>query len=203
MEIPNAKSILDIKAAKISDESLVVLAVTDSNLYQFSGNFSVIKILLQECAKDSQIITKNSLAIDGSLSGLSQSRQITTQQDDYKTFRNVSLQIYYDQREEERDSKPLGFGWANQQKYCFAQFKFQTEFDKSVNSEIIAYKPLEQKDLNIISYVRKDNDQIRFDTQQRLLYSVITQYHIIFIFETNITFLSSISQEIVFSKTFN
>lgn len=48
LEIPNAKAILDLKVAKISYDSIIVMAITESNLYQFSANTSLIKTLLLE-----------------------------------------------------------------------------------------------------------------------------------------------------------
>ena len=45
IEIPDAKAILDLKIANLSMSQNIVLAVTESSLYQFSGE-NVLKSML-------------------------------------------------------------------------------------------------------------------------------------------------------------
>jgi hypothetical protein len=101
-----------------------------------------------------------------------------------------------------KDSKPIGFGWGNQFKFGYAEFKYTTTIDEISNEEEIVFKNLKQEDLRVISYVKNDRDKVIFDPNLRPLQSIITQFHIIFIYETNITVLSSITQEIIFSRGF-
>lgn len=54
IEIPDAKAILDIKIANVQGHN-VVLAITESSLYQFSGA-SMIQSMLQHYQKNKALI---------------------------------------------------------------------------------------------------------------------------------------------------
>jgi hypothetical protein len=58
VEMPGAGPVLDIKIANLTYDQSIVLAVTESSLYQFSGS-CVLKSMLQECNKDQSQIIKN------------------------------------------------------------------------------------------------------------------------------------------------
>ena len=58
IELPDAKAILDLKIASLGMYQNIVLAVTESSLYQFSGE-NVLKSMLEECNKNSQNFIKN------------------------------------------------------------------------------------------------------------------------------------------------
>lgn len=64
-------------------------------------------------------------------------------------------------------------------------------------------KNLSQDDLKVISYVRRDKEKLEIDPSQKPVSFMITQFHIIFVYQTNITVLSNISQEIVYSRVFD
>ena len=61
---------------------------------------------------------------------MDQSRQISEQEDDLQSQQHVSLQIFYDQKQDVKDSKPLGFGWQHELKFCYADFQFTTRADE-------------------------------------------------------------------------
>jgi len=58
LEIPDSKAILDLKMANINFDSNIVLAVTESSLYQFSGE-NIFKNLLLEYKSNPAAIMKN------------------------------------------------------------------------------------------------------------------------------------------------
>ena len=59
---------------------------------------------------------------------------------------------------------------------------------------------IKRKNLTMIKYLKKENDS---PVENALPYSfALTQFHIIFMYPHNITILSKISNEIVFSKNF-
>lgn len=66
LEVPDSKAILDIKMANINFDSYVVLAVTESSLYQFSGE-NVFKNLLLEYKGNSTRISKHQLTLEASI----------------------------------------------------------------------------------------------------------------------------------------
>lgn len=55
----------------------------------------------------------------------------------------------------------------------------------------------------MISYVKREKDKPEFDPKLRPVSFMITQFHIIFVYPTNLTVLSSITQEIVYSRNFD
>jgi hypothetical protein len=73
IEIPDAKAILDLKIANLNMNQNIVLAVTESSLYQFSGE-NMLRIMLQECNKNSQNILKNQLTLEASIPSVDQAR---------------------------------------------------------------------------------------------------------------------------------
>jgi hypothetical protein len=73
IELPDAKAILDLKIANISMSQNIVLAVTESSLYQFSGE-NVLKSMLQDCNRNSQSILKNQLTLEASIQAVDQAR---------------------------------------------------------------------------------------------------------------------------------
>ena len=64
-------------------------------------------------------------------------------------------------------------------------------------------KNIKQEELNVIDYVKREKDKPEFDPKLRPVSFMITQYHIIFVYPSNITVLSSITQEIVYSRNFD
>ena len=64
-------------------------------------------------------------------------------------------------------------------------------------------KNIKQEELNVIDYVKREKDKPEFDPKLRPVQFMITQYHIIFVYPTNLTVLSSITQEIVYSRNFD
>ena len=117
VELPEARAILDIKVAQLSDSSLI-LAVTDSCLYQFAGAEQT-RTVLQTAGKDPTSITKHMLMIEASVQGLDNARSVSEQQDEAS---HVSLQVFYDHRAPKLEPRPLGFGWQHELKFCFAEF---------------------------------------------------------------------------------
>lgn len=51
--------------------------------------------------------------------------------------------------------------------------------------------------------MKRDKESIISDPEQKPVSFMITQFHIIFVYQTNLTVLSTISQEIVYSRTFD
>lgn len=123
LELPDGKAILDIKIANISFGQNIVLAVTDSSLYQFAGE-SMIKNLLMRYKGDRSMISKSQLTLDNTIQGSDMARHMPAQEDDFANQQKVCLHIFYDQREPEKDSKPIGFGWQHELKFCYSEFKF-------------------------------------------------------------------------------
>lgn len=68
--------------------------------------------------------------------------------------------------------------------------------------EEVQVKNLVQDDLNMINYVMRDKEKIIYEPNLKPVSFMITQFHIIFVYEHNFTVLSSISHEIVYSKNF-
>lgn len=64
-------------------------------------------------------------------------------------------------------------------------------------------KSLTQEELRVISYVKREKDRPEFDPKLQPVSFMITQFHIIFVYPTNLTVLSSITQEIVYSRNFD
>jgi len=95
LEIPDAKAILDLKIVNINFGQNVVLAVTESSLYQFSGE-NMIKNMLLEYKKNTALIQKNQLTLEASIQGVDQARQISEQEDNLQAQQQVQLQIFYD-----------------------------------------------------------------------------------------------------------
>ena len=75
--------------------------------------------------------------------------------------------------------------------------------DKLENKNMPVSKSGNQDDLKVISYVRRDKEKLEIDPSQKPVSFMITQFHIIFVYQTNITVLSNISQEIVYSRVFD
>ena len=75
LELPEARAILDLKVAQLGDSNLL-LAVTDSCLYQFAGAESV-RTVLQTAGKDQSLITKHMLMIEASVQGLENARSMS------------------------------------------------------------------------------------------------------------------------------
>jgi hypothetical protein len=69
IEIPDAKAILDVKIASFSSFKNIILAVTESSLYQFHGD-NVIKDVLQQYSKNNQKMLKHQLTIEASISNV-------------------------------------------------------------------------------------------------------------------------------------
>ena len=59
-----------------------------------------------------------------------------------------------------------------------------------------------QEELNKINYVKREIDKPDSGNGLKPVTFLLTQFHIIFVYPTNITILSNISQEIVYSKNF-
>ena len=59
----------------------MVLAVTESSLYQFSGE-NVIRNLLLEYKSDKGMLQKSQLTIEASVQGMDMQRHISAQEDD-------------------------------------------------------------------------------------------------------------------------
>ena len=64
-------------------------------------------------------------------------------------------------------------------------------------------KTLAQEELNMVSYIKRDKEKLEFENPHLKPVSfIITQFHIIFVYHQNLTVLSSITMEIVYSKNF-
>lgn len=123
LELTDSKAILDIKMARVSFDQHVILAVTESSLYQLSGDYTFRNLLL-EYRNDKAMLQKSQLTLEATVRGLDQQRSISAQEDDAYVQQSISLQLFYDQREKVKDSKPLGFGWMHELKFCFAEFQY-------------------------------------------------------------------------------
>lgn len=55
----------------------------------------------------------------------------------------------------------------------------------------------------MINYVKREKEKLEHDPKQRPVSFMITQFHIIFVYPTNLTVLSNITQEIVYSRNFD
>lgn len=76
--------------------------------------------------------------------------------------------------------------------YGFAYATFNV-----LNADFVVKK----KGITFIKYLKKDNDSPIENSQPGSF--AITQFHIIFMYQKNITILSKISNEIVYSKNFD
>jgi len=63
-------------------------------------------------------------------------------------------------------------------------------------------KSLTQEELKVISYVKREKEKQDYNPQLHPISFMITQFYIIFVYPTNLTVLSSITQEIVYSRNF-
>lgn len=89
---------------------------------------------------------------------------------------------------DEDDAIVSGFGWMNE--FCFYYASYQED------EYIIKKKNLEQA-----AYLKKEGDQL---TENILPHTfAITQFHIVYMYPRNITVLSKISREIVYSCKFD
>ena len=79
VELPENRAILDLKIASFKEtEQFMILAITESSLYQFSGE-GVIRGILEEYKSSPQLISKNMLTLEVSMGGADgQGRQSET-----------------------------------------------------------------------------------------------------------------------------
>lgn len=133
VELPEHRAILDLKIASFESQQFMILAITESSLYQFSGE-GVIRGVLEEYKSNPQLISRNMLTLEVSMSGFDDHRRNSESDDTYQA-KPVSLQIFYDHKEKVKDAKPLGFGWYHELKFCFANFQFQVKVDDYNNEE--------------------------------------------------------------------
>ena len=73
------------------------------------------------------------------------------------------MQLFYDQREDVKDKKPLGFGWMHDLKFCYAPFQFVNKKNEITNEEELHVKTLTQEELNIVNYIKRDKEKLEFD----------------------------------------
>lgn len=75
--------------------------------------------------------------------------------------------MFYDQREHVKDSKPLGFGWMHDLKFCFSEFQYTTKKNDLYDEEIKVIKNLTQDELNMLNYVKREKDVQEHDPKLR------------------------------------
>mmetsp|Transcript_34579 Transcript_34579/g.52888 ORF Transcript_34579/g.52888 Transcript_34579/m.52888 type:complete len:268 (+) Transcript_34579:218-1021(+) len=73
LEIPDAKPILDLKIASITFDQNIVLAVTESSLYQFTGE-NILKSMLLDYKQNPGLITKHQLTLDATIQANDEAR---------------------------------------------------------------------------------------------------------------------------------
>jgi len=66
LELPDGKAILDLKVASIGSSQHIVMAITDSSLYQFQGE-QMIKALLLNYKNDKSSIMKSQLTLEATI----------------------------------------------------------------------------------------------------------------------------------------
>jgi Pep3/Vps18/deep orange family len=84
-----------------------------------------------------------------------------------------------------------GFGWMNE--FCFYYANYSEDDD---GGYIIKSKALEQA-----AYLKKEGDQLTENVLPNAF--AVTQFHIVYMYPRNITVLSKISREIVYSCKFD
>lgn len=68
-------------------------------------------------------------------------------------------------------------------KFCYAEFQFTQGNDIIAGEDQEIIKPLNQEELNVISYVKRDKDIPEWDAQEKPVSFMITQFHIIFMYK--------------------
>lgn len=64
--MPDSRPIIDIKIASLGYTSNIILAITESSLYQFSGE-SNIRGVLQSYRGNAQLISRNVLTLEANI----------------------------------------------------------------------------------------------------------------------------------------
>ena len=103
----------------------------------------------------------------------------------------LKLQFFYDK------DQVAGFGWMNDSVFCYSQY----QADKEDASQTIAKALiLKSEDIRQIEYLRKEGDQpVEGEVPTGF---TISLFHICFMYSTNITVISKISRQIVYSQNF-
>ena len=142
----------------------------------------MIRNILEESKSNPQLINKNMLNMEINISAIDESRRIG--ETNGISSSNNQLHIFYDQKEEIQDAKPLGFGWGNQHKFGYGTFQFTTRVDEYSQEEERVIKNLGQDDLTVMNYVIKEHPErpAVVNPLQKPVSFVITQFHIIFIY---------------------
>lgn len=86
-----------------------------------------------------------------------------------------------------------GFGWLNDNYFCHGSY--------AVDSHSSTSSILKQKHIKNVNYLKREKDQPVEDELPASF--AITLFHIVFVYPTNITVVSKISREIVYSKNFD
>ena len=104
----------------------------------------------------------------------------------------VKLQFFYDNK------NVAGFGWLNDAMFCYGQYAADMVNDS--NERIADELILRSQKLEQIEYLKKEGDQ---PTEgETPLGFAITLFHICFLYHNNITVISKLSKEIVYSQNF-
>lgn len=82
VELPENRAILDLKIASFEGQQFMVLAITESSLYQFSGE-GVIRGVLEEYKSNPSLISKNMLTLEVSMGGSEDQRRQSEADDTY------------------------------------------------------------------------------------------------------------------------
>mmetsp|Transcript_34578 Transcript_34578/g.52880 ORF Transcript_34578/g.52880 Transcript_34578/m.52880 type:complete len:169 (+) Transcript_34578:225-731(+) len=97
--------------------------------------------------------------------------------------------------------KPLGFGWSHEHKFCFGNFQYTTRLNEITQQEEEVVKCLTQDELQKIAYVKREKEKP--EEAERPVTYLLSQFHIIFVYTSNLTVLSSITEEVVYSFNFD
>lgn len=95
LELTDYKPILDLKIAKVNFDQNMVLAVTESSLYQFTGD-TVVKSVLLNYKNSKEMLKRSQLTLEANVQELDRQRAVSVQEDDTIAQSAVSLQLFFD-----------------------------------------------------------------------------------------------------------
>lgn len=194
IQTPEYTEIKDIRMTRIK-EAYLVLAVSDTKLYQFAG-ISSLEETLDKYTKDYTLIQKHAIVI----SAKSQQKAADKKYGGYGTTPDpssqqaqasdpIKLQFFYS------NGLVQGFGWLHDTIFCYGSYSCDMVNDstKKIANELV----LKSQQVEQIDYLRKEGDQ---PVEGELPTGFAnTSFHIVFMYPTNITVVSKFSREIVYS----
>ena len=100
------------------DNLVLVLVLTQFKLYQFTGTSILLQSMLEKAWQDKDF---DFIHIESSLKNTD---KVQEQFQNLQDLKHCNLSLFYDERNDLKDSKLLGFGWRNEYKFCYGYFTY-------------------------------------------------------------------------------